>query len=152
MNNIYIMCAYVSRTRNTFLWADTPNSAHTTTDQSRSSAASVNKSSGLRRSKALLVSDSTKSDAFSTLWGWYVKTVWLWKGYVMVIKLSEFSKYLILCPFIWNIYMMICILYGFPCEMDFSHQESRVACDVGGIRRRLVKNPFHMENHTKCIF
>ena len=32
---------------------------------------------------------------------------------------------------------MICILYGVPCEMDFSHHKSpnpaRVACDEGGI-------------------
>ena len=51
---------------------------------------------------------------------------------------------------------MICIVYGFPCEMDFSHHESpipaRVACDDRGILRRVVRNPSHMENHTKCIF
>ena len=51
---------------------------------------------------------------------------------------------------------MICILYGFTCEMDFSHHKSsnpaRVACDESGIRREVVRNPSHMENHTKCIF
>ena len=51
---------------------------------------------------------------------------------------------------------MICILYGFPCETDFSHHEypnpTRVACDEGEIRRQVVRNPSHMENHTKCIF
>ena len=26
------------------------------------------------------------------------------------------------------------------------------ACDSGGIRRWVVRNPSHMENHTKCIF
>ena len=45
--------------------------------------------------------------------------------------------------------------YGFPCQMDFSHHESpnpaRVACDEGGIRRQVVRNPSRMENHTKCI-
>ena len=54
----------------------------------------------------------------------------------------------------------ICILYGFPCEMDFSHHESpnpvrippESRSDEGGIRRRVVRNPSHMENHTKCIF
>ena len=43
----------------------------------------------------------------------------------------------------------ICILHGFPCEMDFSHHESpnptRVACDQGGIRRQVVRNTSHME-------
>ena len=51
---------------------------------------------------------------------------------------------------------MICILYGFPCEMDFSLHKSpnlaRFACDEGGILRRVVRNPSHMENHTKYIF
>ena len=47
---------------------------------------------------------------------------------------------------------MICILHGFPCEMDFSHHESRnptrVACDECGILRQVVRNPSHMEKHT----
>ena len=51
---------------------------------------------------------------------------------------------------------MICILYGFPCEMHCSHHESpnptRVAYNEGGIRRQVVRNPSHMGNHTKCIF
>ena len=49
----------------------------------------------------------------------------------------------------------ICILHGFPCEINFSHHESpnptRVACDQGGIRRQVVRNTSRMENHTKCI-
>ena len=53
---------------------------------------------------------------------------------------------------------MICSLYGFPCEMEFSHYESpnpiRVACDdeEGGIRRQVVINPYHMGSHTKMHF
>ena len=41
---------------------------------------------------------------------------------------------------LYEIYM-ICILYGFPCEMDFSPHNSPV-----------VRNLSCMENHTKGIF
>ena len=51
---------------------------------------------------------------------------------------------------------MICILYGFPCEMEFSHHESlnpaRVACDECGILRQVVRNPSHMENRIIYSF
>ena len=47
-------------------------------------------------------------------------------------------------------------LYGFTCEMDFSHYDSqnpvRIAFDEGGILRRAVRNPSHMENHAQCIY
>ena len=40
--------------------------------------------------------------------------------------------------------------------MDFSHHKSpnptRVAREEGGIRRRMVRNPSHMEDHTKLNF
>ena len=40
--------------------------------------------------------------------------------------------------------------------MDFSHHESpnpaESRSDEGGILRRVVRNPSHKENHTKCIF
>ena len=35
------------------------------------------------------------------------------------------------------------ILYGFPCEMDFSALVSEETCGE--------KNQSHMDNHTKCI-
>ena len=50
----------------------------------------------------------------------------------------------------WNTPQMICILHGFPCEMDFT----RVACDEGGIRRLVVRIPSRMEaiqNTVSCI-
>ena len=49
-------------------------------------------------------------------------------------------------------YFIICILSGFPCEMDFSYHKSTNLTREVGIRRRVVRNPYHMENHTKCIF
>ena len=53
-------------------------------------------------------------------------------------------------------WLMICILYGFPCEMDFSHHESPnptgVACNEGQILRLVVRNPSRMKIHKKCIF
>ena len=46
----------------------------------------------------------------------------------------------------------ICILFGFPCEMDLSHHAytnpTWVACDKGGIRRRVVRNPFSLILYT----
>ena len=43
---------------------------------------------------------------------------------------------------------MICILYGFPCEMDFSHHESPnpARFDSETIRRQVLRNPSHMKN------
>ena len=50
----------------------------------------------------------------------------------------------------------ICILYGFPVRWIFLTTSLRIPpesrSDEGGIRRRVVRNPSHMENHTKCIF
>ena len=46
---------------------------------------------------------------------------------------------------------MICILYGFPCEMEFSHHKSPNPTLVG-IRRRVVRNPSRMEAMQKWIF
>ena len=46
----------------------------------------------------------------------------------------------------------ICILNGFPCEMDYSDPEfsnpTRVACDEHGIRRQVVRIPSHKEDHA----
>ena len=45
---------------------------------------------------------------------------------------------------------------GFHVRFDFSRHKSLnptwIACDEGGIRRRVVRNSSRMENHTKCIF
>ena len=41
-----------------------------------------------------------------------------------------------------------------PCTyVQVQHQmEDDMRGDEGGIRRRVVRNPSHMENNTKCIF
>ena len=57
-----------------------------------------------------------------------------------------------------EVYEKIFIVYGFPCEMYFSHHNctclripESLATRVG-FRRRVVRNPSDMENHTKYIF
>ena len=35
--------------------------------------------------------------------------------------------------------------HKFPNPIEF-------ACDEGGVQRRVVRNPSHIEYHTKCIF
>ena len=52
---------------------------------------------------------------------------------------------------------MIYILYGFPCEMDFSHHESlnpaRVACDEGTlIMLNALRKVEDRENHVRWIY
>ena len=53
-------------------------------------------------------------------------------------------------------YARKCILYGFPCEMDFSRLQippSMQAPRVCICRLNCSeKNPSHMEIHTKCIY
>ena len=51
---------------------------------------------------------------------------------------------------------MICILYGFPCEIDFSHHKSQnpiqVACDEGVILRQVVRNLIYYGKLYKMHF
>ena len=72
----------------------------------------------------------------------------------MVFMIFNFAVYLAWLKCL-KVYARKCLLYGFPCEMDFSPLVSESHSRRFAIGRdsetRGEKNPSHMENHTKCI-
>ena len=63
-----------------------------------------------------------------------------------VINIISETRVIQLCDPLYVILYMICILYCFPCEMEFSHHES-----PNRNRRQVVRNPSHMENHAHAF-